>query len=77
VGETKQIHKAIAMVIMAIIMLSSFYLWLANKAQRVKSVRLRAAYEDGRISKEQYEKLSKENTLIKMLTDPKYVFEVD
>jgi len=62
-------------VIIAFIFL--FYLTLADKAQKVKAFELGTQYKENKISKEQYEKLRKENTLIKILTDPKYIFEVD
>lgn len=75
--KKNQTNKTIATSIIIILVLFFFYLSLANKAQKVKAVRLRMAYEESKISKAQYEILSKENTLIRMLADPKYVFEVD
>jgi hypothetical protein len=47
------------------------------KAQKVQAVRLKTAYQEGKMAKEEYERLIQQNTYLKTFLNPKEVLGVD
>ena len=70
--------KRLVKIFIAIICLLAFvYFGQAQKAKKVNEVRIKYKYKEGEISKEQYESLIKQNTLLKTLLNPKEVLITD
>jgi len=67
--------KSILKVSLIFIFFFLIYLTLVDRAQRIKEGRIEWEYKEGKISKEQYEKLQKDNSTLRILLNPKYVFE--
>lgn len=47
------------------------------KAQKVKAVRLKTSYQEGKLPKGEYERLIQQNTYLKTFLNPKEVLSVD
>ena len=66
-----------SVVIIVLVFLVFGYVGQAKKAVWVKRLRLKDAYESGKLSQSDYEAANKDATLSKVLLDPKFVFSVD
>jgi len=54
-----------------------FYFIHAQKAHRVKIVRMQFAFQEGRISQKEYNQFRENHKFIKTFLNPKFVFSVD
>jgi hypothetical protein len=54
-----------------------FYFVHAQKAHRVKEVRMKFAFQEGKISEKEYNRFLEDHKFISTLLNPKFVFSVD
>jgi len=77
VEREEKMRKILIVAIVVLCLFGLVYFGQAQKATKVNEVRLRARYEKGEISKEQYEVLIQKNSLLNNLLNPKAVGSVD
>jgi len=63
--------------IIAVCLLAFVYFGQAQKANKIKEIRLRAKYENGQLTQAQYESLKNQNSLLKTLLNPQEVLKAD
>ncbi len=77
-GKMRRIIKIIIKILIALaILFLVFYLVHAQKAHRVKIVRMQFAFQEGKISGKEYNQFLENHKFINTLLNPKYVFSVD
>ncbi len=69
--------KIISIIAGIAVLLLFLYCGMAQKALAVQKVRMRAKFEEKKITEEEYNAFLREVTLIKVMQDPKFVFSVD
>jgi len=67
----------IRLLIIIICLLALVYFGQAQKAKRVREIRIKSRLEMGTISQTEYESFRRQNTLLKALLNPKEVLSVD
>ena len=72
-----KVRMLVVPIIVLLILAGIGYLSLAQKAVRIKQVRLKAALIEMKISQSEYESALKRVTFLNILLDPKFVLSVD
>ncbi len=74
----KRIIKILIKILLALaILFLVFYFVAAQKAHRVKEVRMHFAFKKGEISKKEYDQFLENHKFINTLLNPKFVFSID